>query len=118
MSYACPSLPGVGKASRDKGATGEREFARLAYSHGVEAVRTAGLQAGRFACFRVVGDVTLSDHPQFHLEVKRDERMSVDAMVRQAERDCPEGSVPVVAYRRNRQPWRVVLPADYWLENL
>jgi hypothetical protein len=49
-------------------------------------------------------------HPHFHVEVKRDQHMSVDAMVRQAEGDALYGRIPLLAYRRNDQPWRGVLP--------
>jgi hypothetical protein len=50
--------------------------------------------------------------------VKRDERMSVDAMVRQAEADAPEGHTPVVAWRRNNRPWSAVVPLPFLLELL
>lgn len=96
-----------GKRSRNKGANGEREFARLVAAHGFDCERT-----GRNG--RTAEDVTHSI-PGVHLEVKRDERLSVDAMVRQAERDAAEGLEPVVGYRRNRQPWRIVVNADEYL---
>jgi Holliday junction resolvase len=97
----------MGKTSRTKGARGELEVVHLAVASGLEAQRTAALQAGR-----VPGhpDVALMHHPGYHIEVKRDERLSVDAMLRQAEGDAPPGRVPLLAYRRNGQPWRGVLP--------
>jgi hypothetical protein len=107
-------LLGMAKASRDKGKAGEGEYARLAKSVGLAADRTASLQAGR-----VLGaaDVALWDFPELHVEVKRDERMSVDAMVRQADAEAGEMKVPVVAWRRNRQQWRMDVPA-LWLLDL
>lgn len=101
--------------SRDKGATGEREVVNLAKSKGIYALRTAPLQAGRAD----IGDVSLMGYPELHVEVKRDERMSVDAMVRQATASasiCGVEFVPVVAYRRNKQIWRAVTPLDHYLD--
>jgi Holliday junction resolvase len=97
----------VGRMSRTKGAAGERELAKLIRSYGFECERT-----GRNG--RTSEDVT-HGLPNTHVECKRDERLSVDAMVRQAERDAAPGLVPVVAFRRSRQPWRVVLPAAEYL---
>lgn len=110
----------MGKASRDKGAAGEREFASVAREAGLEAERTAQLQAGR----RVEGapDVTVYTWPELHVEVKRDERMSVDRMVRQSVEDAAryrgEARIPIVAWRRNgsgRKGWRVDCPAEHYL---
>lgn len=105
--------------SREKGRVGEREVVRLARACGLEADRLAPLQAGR-----VPGapDVALRAWPELHVEVKRDERMSVDAMVRQSERDAAAfdgpASVPVVAWRRNRQRWRADVPLEWLLRLL
>lgn len=97
----------MGKASRDKGSRGELEVVHLAEASGLEAQRTAALQAGR-----VPGhpDVALLHHPGYHIEVKRDERMSVEAMWRQAETDALQGRIPLLAYRRNGQQWRGHMP--------
>jgi hypothetical protein len=109
----------MGKASRDKGAAGEREFCIVARQHDLPADRTAQLQAGR-----VPGapDVLIRTWPELYVEVKRDERMSVDAMVRQANADAArypgEARVPIVAWRRNgsgRQGWRLDMPAAFGL---
>lgn len=100
----------MGKPSRDKGSAGERELAKLIRSHGFDCERT-----GRNG--RTSEDVTHSI-PGIHVECKRDERLSVDAMVRQAERDAADGLVPVVIFRRNRQPWRVVVDANEYLRLL
>src|SRR4051794_13106410 len=98
----------MAKASRDKGVRGEREVVRLAGAFGLTAQRTAALQA---AGKRIPGaaDVTIAELPGLHLEVKRDERLSVDRMVDQAEADAGDRE-PVVVYRRNGQPWRAVVP--------
>jgi Holliday junction resolvase len=99
--------------SRDKGKRGEREVVNLIIDAGLSARRTAPLQSART---NHAADVQIDEFPQLlHIEVKRDERMSVDAMCRQAEGDAPEGHTPVVAWRRNNGPWRVVLPLSHWL---
>lgn len=99
--------------SRTKGACYERELAREAREAGVPADRTAQLQA-HGARIEGAPDVTLYDWPELHVEAKRDERLSVDAMVRQAD-DEAEGKVPVVVYRRSRQPSRAVVRWDWLL---
>lgn len=105
--------------SRDKGKRGELEVVAHAVDAGLSARRTAPLQAaGHLAPSLAYGDVLIAEFPHLHIEVKRDERMSVDAMVRQAEADAPEGSTPIVAYRRNNGSWRAVVPLSAWLELL
>jgi Holliday junction resolvase len=91
-------MRGMGKTSRTKGAAGELEVVHMAVEYGIPAMRTAALQAGQSG----FPDVTLVGHEHWHMEVKRDERMSVDAMVRQAIEDCSVMHDPVVAWRRNQ----------------
>lgn len=105
----------MGKTSRDKGAAYERELVRDARGFGFRADRTAALQANG-AMQGSHADVAILDLPDVHLEAKRDERKSVDAMVRQAEEQAPPGSLAVVVYRRNRQPSRVVFAWRAFLE--
>lgn len=106
----------MGRMSREKGARGEREVVALARTAGLEADRTAPLQAGR-----VPGapDVLIRAWPELHVEVKRDERMSVDAMVRQSVAEAAqfpgEQRVPLVAWRRNGGLWRLDAPLDWGL---
>lgn len=101
--------------SREKGAQGERDVVNIAKGHGLRAERTAALQSNQNTDF---ADVTLTDHPHLHIEVKRDERLSVDAMVRQAKADAaPNKRIPVVVYRRNKGDWCAVIPLD-WFFNL
>jgi Holliday junction resolvase len=105
----------VSKTSRDKGKRGEREVVNLVKASGLNARRTAPLQS---ASANQAADVELLDFPHLHVEVKRDERMSVDAMCRQAEGDVSAGHTPVVVYRRNNGPWRAVVPLSFLLDLL
>jgi Holliday junction resolvase len=92
--------------SRAKGASAEREFAALIRQHGFACERT-----GRNG--RTAEDVT-HDVPGVWLEVKRREALELAKWLRQAEKDAGD-LVPVVAFRKSREPWRVVIPAAEWL---
>lgn len=111
-----------GRGSRAKGSAAERELAkelvRLFATHGITATagRTAPLQSGGRRDLLPEGvsaaDVTCDLLPDDHCEVKRDEvggraiREALPAWCEQAERDA-KGGRWFVAWRQNRQPWRV-----------
>ncbi len=93
--------------SRNKGAAGEREFARELERvlPGVEARR--GVQhAGGPESPDVVHSLT-----GIHFEVKRTERLQLRKAIAQAEEDCGN-RVPVVAHRWNNGRWYVILPFE------
>ena len=99
----------MSKASRDKGAVGEREIVKLLCQYGwpnAERTSNGRAQSGR-------GD--FAHGPAIHLEAKRCEKAEVWKWWAQAERDaafdpdnCPTFP-PVVAFRRSRSPWLAVL---------
>lgn len=93
----------MGRSSRRKGADAEREFRDVLRAHGFEAERDGRLEAD-----------LAHNVPGVHFEVKRRETLALPEWCRQAEDEC-NGAVPVVAYRRSREPWRVVLPAAEFL---
>lgn len=100
----------TGRASRNKGAAGEREFAALLTDAlGVVVRRKLG-QA------RDGGDDVQVG--KYRIEVKRREALRLDDWCKQIEQATEPGEVPVVAYRRNGQPWRVVVPIDWFLEQV
>jgi Holliday junction resolvase len=100
---------------RRKGASAEREIVRLLRKHGITAARrTAPLQSAHAQALGIRG-ADVDGLPGLHLEVKRQERILIEAWCRQAEADAGE-NVPVVVWRRSRQPWRVTLPLDAFLE--
>ena len=93
----------MGRSSRQKGARGEREFRDLLRRYG-------------FACDRdgsERGDL-IHDVPGIHFEVKRRETLALPAWIRQAEGDAGD-KVPVIAWRKNGQLWRVDAPAAHYL---
>ena len=93
-----------GRGKRNKGAAGERELAGILKDHlGFEVKRNLG-QARDGA-----DDITIQ---KFRIEVKRQERLQVDRWSEQVESCSKVGEIPVLAYRRNGQPWRVCLRLD------
>ena len=84
---------------RTKGRAAEAEVRRIYEAHGF-TVR--GLEGG--------GDhVCIRPGLVIHSEVKRHETLRLPLWARQALRDAAPGAVPVVAFRRNREPWQALL---------
>lgn len=52
---------------------------------------------------------------RFHVECKRAEKFNAYAAMDQAQRDANGHAVPIVAHRRNRRPWLVVLTLEDFL---
>ena len=100
-----------GRASRDKGARGEREFANLLSNELGTVVKRKLGQA------RDSGDDIQVE--QFRIEVKHCERLQIPAWCAQVEAACQmPNEVPVVAFRRSGEPWRVVVPAKWFIRAL
>ena len=93
----------MSKRSRDKGLLGEREV-RHAFEHAGFPVR--GLEATGDHLIVCGAGLTL------HVEVKRAEALRMSDWSKQAEGEAPQGTVPILAYRRSREPWRVSLRLD------
>ena len=90
-----------GRMSRNKGAAAERELAQILSDElGFVVKRKLG-QARDSGDDIQVG--------KFRIEAKRRETLALPAWCRQIEEHCQPGEVPIVAYRTNGQPWRVVL---------
>lgn len=99
----------MAKMSRDKGKVGEREFAALLRKLGVEARRGVQFQGGTDS-----PDVVHSLEG-LHFEVKRTERLSLYDAYDQAAADAKEHEVPVVAHRKNRRQWLVIMDAEEFI---
>ena len=99
-----------GKRSRNKGANGEVELVNLLKAKGIQAQRTAPLQAGREST-----DADVLAFDGIYLEVKRRERLEMESWCKEAESQAGE-RIPVIAWRRNNQPWRVSLLLTDFLE--
>ncbi len=94
------------KNSKQKGKRGELEFANLCREHGFPA-RRSQQYAG------IHGDADVIGIPGVHVEVKRVERLNVSVAMQQAIRDC-QNSIPIVAHRKNREPWYITMRAEDW----
>ena len=86
--------------SKRKGNNGEREFAKLCRFEGYDVRR--GQQYNGLEGEDVVG------LPGVHVEVKRVQRLNVDAAMLQSIADA-DGKVPIVAHRKNNCEWLVTL---------
>lgn len=96
----------MGKASRDKGKRGERDFRDAAKKH-LHAPDTCrrGQQRSGTECADVL-DVL----PATHVEVKRYAKVAALRFLEQAERDAKAGELPVVAMREDGDTeWTVML---------
>jgi hypothetical protein len=96
--------------SRAKGAAGERELASYLREQGWQKARRTQQYAGNPEGGS--GDVVCANFP-FHIEGKRCQALKPEDWMAQAKRDCPEGKIPAVFFRRNgRKEWLVILTAD------
>lgn len=100
----------MSRASREKGARGERELAKeFARLFGVEAYR------GRQYHGRDDAPDIVCGIPGVHVECKRTEALSLYPAMEQAKADAGD-SVPIVVHRRNGKPWLVVVELENLLE--
>ncbi len=100
----------MGKASRNKGAGAEREIVQILKARGHEVRRAA--YSGALAHEK--GDVVGLDG--LHMEVKRCEKLQIPAWTRQAESQCKPDEIPAVIYRSSREPWRISIPFDRFMD--
>ena len=95
----------MGRASRDKGARGEREWRDVLTAAGYPAERGCQRKGGPDS-----PDVDCPSLSGLHFEVKRVEKLNIYTALGQAMCDAGD-RVPIVAHRRNHSPWLVTLRA-------
>jgi Holliday junction resolvase len=101
-----------GRRSRNKGKSGEREFAAFLNAHGAsDAKRGVQYQGGPNS-----PDVQVTCRA--HWEVKRTEALSLYPALEQAANDAAEGKTPIVAHRRNHKDWVVAMRAEDFFQLL
>lgn len=97
--------------SRDKGKRGEREAAAALRAIGIHARRGVQYQGGPDS-----PDVVAI--PGVHIEVKRTERLNLEAAMLQANAERRPLEIPMVMSKRNRGQWLVTVPLaslkDLW----
>ena len=94
--------------SRQKGAAGERELAKVLRAEGYECRR------GQQFC-GANGDADVVGLPGVHIECKRVERLELYTALSQAKSDAREGEMPVVMHRKNNCEWVVIQPLEDWM---
>lgn len=100
-----------GKSSKAKGSAGERELVKVLQDAGFDAERTL---------FQPDPDNPRPDvrtninHTSW--ECKRVEKLNFWAAIEQSETAAGDKNNSVMAFRRNREPWRVVISLDYYLD--
>jgi hypothetical protein len=101
----------MAKTQKDKGARGEIMFRDFCREHGFANMQRGGqlpYQKGSFLA-DVIG-LALT-----HVEVKNVEKLNVREAEEQAERDCQDGRIPILAHKKNRKPWLITMRADDWM---
>lgn len=96
--------------SRQKGARGERELAEELRKFGYDARRGQQFKGGADS-----PDVVCAGLDDYHIEAKRAEKTDLYAWMAQATRDAAEGKTPIVAHKKNRQGWLVVMRLEDFL---
>ena len=92
---------------RRKGAEGEREVVRAMHRHGwgfAERTSRGIAQEGK-------GDIAYGP-AGCHIEVKRQERLSVPAAFDQVLRDADPADIPILIHRPSRHEWMATLPLE------
>jgi hypothetical protein len=92
----------MGRMSRNKGASGERELSRL-----LSQLFSLPFFRSRQFCGKDTSDIRCQENLGIHWESKRSETFSPYASLEQAINDCGN-CVPVVCHRRNHKKWLFV----------
>ncbi len=100
----------AGKSSQSKGRRAEQEVSRLLQAQGFNVRPGVALNFG--------GEPDIIGLPGAHIEVKRHERLEISSWMKQAQADAERfgDGLPVVFFRANRAPWRVVMELQDWLQ--
>lgn len=99
--------------SKQKGARGEREFAKFLKERGFEARR-----GQQYSGSPDSPDVVCEALRDIHIEVKRVEALRLYEALEQAKSDASKTQTPVVFHRKNNKQWVAILDADAFLQLL
>ena len=100
--------------SKQKGARGEREWAKFLNDFGIEARRGVQYQGSYDS-----PDVKTELDDKIHFEVKRMETFNAYRAMNQAVKDATGSkAIPVVAHRANTKEWLIVLRAEDFVKKI
>jgi Holliday junction resolvase len=97
--------------SREKGAKGERELAKVLREHGYDSRRGQQYSGAN-------GDADVVGLEGFHIECKRVEKLNIDNAMEQSIRDSRADEIPLVIHRKNRKGWLVTMRLDDFLQEV
>jgi Holliday junction resolvase len=96
----------MGKASRDKGKRGEREWAAfLRNTGGFDSARRGVQYSGGGNADGISPDIHCEELSAFHCECKRVEKLNIYDAIDQATRDASCKQIAYVAHRKNNCRW-------------
>lgn len=91
-----------------KGKAGEREWANHCKKFGFSVRRTQQYAGGTEESADCIG------LPNIHQEVKRVEALNIYKAIEQAEADCKDKKMLIVAHRKNGKRWLVTMYSEDW----
>ena len=113
----------MGKASRDKGGRGEREVLKLLNDLGFPTDKPGGPEPLCYRCDQYRGGEEAGADVQAEgfgvklaVESKLRKRVNIKQAVIQAERDAPEGYLPIARTREDRQSAIISMPEWAFVE--
>ncbi len=107
----------MGKLSREKGKSGEREVVKLLEDHGFEARRGQQFRGGSDSPDVIHNMVNMGPSGfSLFLEVKRRERVNLYEALAQADEDKSWAETSIVLHRKDRKHWLVTLDANDFLD--
>lgn len=99
-----------GRSSQRKGRAAELELVRILRDHGIPA------EPGKAVSYGSTPDIT--GVPGIHCEVKRCQQLRLTDWMEQAAGDAEKfgDGAPAIFFRRDREPWCVVMKLPDWLK--
>lgn len=99
-----------GRASRNKGARGERELAKKLS----ELLKLDNIRRGMVFC----NESDVIGLKGVHIECKRVEKLNIELAMEQARCEAikKRDGIPVLFHRKNNRPWLVTMDLTDWVE--
>ena len=102
-----------GKMSRNKGARGEREFIAIMQEVVDEVLGEEAFEMKRNLFQTREGGADIAGAPEkfdfFSVEVKRQEKLSIPAWLRQTVEQAQPHQWAILAYRQSREEWHMIM---------